>query len=612
VGDTCEGLAISRCRTDMFRALIRLDIGVNQVEDYNAALNLQLKSNLFKGRCSQGNREVVRVAMEYKLKDSIQTTNELSRVRDGLRRKLKLIYGNKTVTTRKILKDLQARAEETRREHREDYKNKIDHLSRKFERKRNEENRRLPEDMKEYSLAMVFDKGKYEAMKIDQIDVTVIGQVDLSEDEKALLRLHPKFSIRDDLTVENLEFEQELGYAKARYELRRENEENLEEEIDLYGGTHASIPTFSGIGTNHKTENEPDVEKIAELSELEEAKARQFYDPEENVYDYRKKKVTDLRENSRVTLPSPVTELQEAGIAIRRETFNGKVRDYMRKNCNEKNQQKPNLTKSESNGLRSLQKRIKSGELVIMSTDKSSKLAVTNMSTYMEMGEVHTRADKEISRESFTEVEKVINGHTSMHIKMQGMGENWGHGKRMRGSTITRSQNLASLRLLLKDHKKELKTRQVVSGNESNTVGLSNIMSDLVESLANAIENPGEVISSEDLLSKIHECNLVLEKRRKDVESSGEVWNESEKDLYILGSDVVALFPSITAVKTGRVAMEPAIKSTMKIEGMDYMEMARYAHLGERDGLTSGVEEVRRLLPVRNSTRGTGPGFKNK
>ena len=122
----------------------------------------------------------------------------------------------------------------------------------------------------------------------------------------------------------------------------------------------------------------------------------------------------------------------------------------------------------------------------------------------------------------------------------------------MRGSTITRSQNLAALRLLLKDHKKELKTRQVVSGNESNTVGLSNIMSDLVESLTNVIADPCEVISSEDLLSKIHDCNWALEKRRKDVESRGEVWSESEKDLYIVGSDVVALFPSITAVKTGK------------------------------------------------------------
>ena len=135
VRDTWEGLAISRCRTDMFRALIRLDIGVNQVEDYNAALNIQLKSNLFKGRGGQGSRDVVRVAMKYKLKDSIQTTNEISRVRDSLRRKLKLIHGNKTVTTRKILRDLTSRAEEKKKEHKEDYRQKIDHLARKNAKK---------------------------------------------------------------------------------------------------------------------------------------------------------------------------------------------------------------------------------------------------------------------------------------------------------------------------------------------------------------------------------------------------------------------------------------------------------------------------------------------
>ena len=88
--------------------------------------------------------------------------------------------------------------------------------------------------------------------------------------------------------------------------------------------------------------------------------------------------------------------------------------------------------------------------------------------------------------------------------------------------------------------------------------------------------------------------------------------DDDEKELYILGSDVVALFPNMTGVRTGRVCRDQAVKSSMVVEGMDYQEMARYAWLGERDGLTSGVEEVRRLLPIRNSNRGDGPGFKNK
>jgi hypothetical protein len=91
--DTWRNLAISRCRTDMFRALTRLDIGVNECEDYNVMLNLKLRSNMFKRRGCKGNRDVVRAAMGYKLRDSIQTTNELSRLRDNLRRKLKSEHG---------------------------------------------------------------------------------------------------------------------------------------------------------------------------------------------------------------------------------------------------------------------------------------------------------------------------------------------------------------------------------------------------------------------------------------------------------------------------------------------------------------------------------------
>ena len=69
--------------------------------------------------------------------------------------------------------------------------------------------------MKDYSSAKVFDRQKYDEIVIKQIDVIVIGQVDLSEDVKAILKAILKFSIRDDLTVKNLEFEQELGYAKT-------------------------------------------------------------------------------------------------------------------------------------------------------------------------------------------------------------------------------------------------------------------------------------------------------------------------------------------------------------------------------------------------------------
>ena len=41
--DVWVELARAKCRTDLFRTLTRLDIGLNEVEDYNSTLNQQGK-----------------------------------------------------------------------------------------------------------------------------------------------------------------------------------------------------------------------------------------------------------------------------------------------------------------------------------------------------------------------------------------------------------------------------------------------------------------------------------------------------------------------------------------------------------------------------------------
>ena len=60
-------------------------------------------------------------------------------------------------------------------------------------------------------------------------------------------------------------------------------------------------------------DNPEDDQRIEELQEIIEAKSHQYYDPEEKVFNYGKKRATDLKENSRVTLPRPVNAVHEAG-----------------------------------------------------------------------------------------------------------------------------------------------------------------------------------------------------------------------------------------------------------------------------------------------------------
>ena len=65
---------------------------------------------------------------------------------------------------------------------------------------------------------------------------------------------------------------------------------------------------------------------------------------------------------------------------------------------------------------------------------------------------------------------------------------------------------------MYKDHKVEGGYRPVVSGCSSNTLGLSNTLSEIVESICMAVESPYEVISGEDMLSRVSKCNERLKK----------------------------------------------------------------------------------------------------
>ena len=123
-------------------------------------------------------------------------------------------------------------------------------------------------------------------MKKEDYEITIIGDVRLTEDEKCLLKLHPKFAIPSKLENDDLEYEFELDVAKLRMEIRKEEEEKLSEEEEK-------------IKEQNMTEEEK--ERIEEI----EAKSRQTFDPEERIYDARKQRVTDLKKNARVTLPKP-------------------------------------------------------------------------------------------------------------------------------------------------------------------------------------------------------------------------------------------------------------------------------------------------------------------
>ena len=101
---------------------------------------------------------------------------------------------------------------------------------------------------------------------------------------------------------------------------------------------------------------------------------------------------------------------------------------------------------------------------------------------YRKMGKVHTDKDEMIRMKDVEEIEKQVNGHCTFWCKMWKSGEMHGHKDRIIDSKMCRSCKVASMYLLVKDHKKDGSTRPVVTGCSSNTRGMSNAVSDFLES----------------------------------------------------------------------------------------------------------------------------------
>ena len=135
-------------------------------------------------------------------------------------------------------------------------------------------------------------------------------------------------------------------------------------------------------------------------------------------------------------------------------------------------------------------KRSPKKEIIILKTDKSGKFCVTSQGEYRRMGSVHTGKDKLINRKDVTEIEKHLNGYCTFWCKMWRTGESHGHKSRVIESKMCRSCKTASMYVMFKDHKTDRSTRPVVTGCSSNTRGLSNAVSDFLESVANSIKDP--------------------------------------------------------------------------------------------------------------------------
>ena len=154
------------------------------------------------------------------------------------------------------------------------------------------------------------------------------------------------------LDMKNIRREREMCNTKIRYErlFNPVEDEEIEKEVEM--------------STEEK-----------ERIEIEKMWTEKCHDEKRGKVDMTKKKCTDVRTNQRVIMPEPRPAKEEAHLQVRTEKTLKIAREYMEKNCDKDGKLlRGGFPKELEKGVEKLQKRIRDGEIVVRTTDKSKRL----------------------------------------------------------------------------------------------------------------------------------------------------------------------------------------------------------------------------------------------
>ena len=150
--------------------------------------------------------KVVEICMNLKLIDERKSNSELMTQRYNMRKKIEEELGKNSRRSRNKLKNL--RCEAARRKKTVMMKNetKLKHLRRMFRTDEEEKINKIPDAVKDLPIEKlsIFDKNKYEEIKEIEYEVEIIGEVELTDNERMILRLPPKFAMEENLPAGGL------------------------------------------------------------------------------------------------------------------------------------------------------------------------------------------------------------------------------------------------------------------------------------------------------------------------------------------------------------------------------------------------------------------------
>ena len=391
----------------------------------------------------------------------------------------------------------------------------------------------------------------------------IYGGAQVGDNAIQVLKKDPNFMVLSGVDETEVEVEIEKGMTKARYEWMSKGDTEDGEE-----GT-----------TNEEHGNQ---ENQGDLREKR--------------LNYANLRATDIPTVPRLHPPKPGTLKQEKHIGNLKEKLMDTVREYKNLHCNNQGKFKENnLTKSETEGIKEIKKKIKDKEIVVFATDKSGRFSVDTPQNYEEAVMAHTTNDMEINCERVKRIEGKLNQHMRVFNKMFRVGSNHEHEDRVNAATTSTNTPPPPLYGLRKDHKptddmtKGPPVRPVCGANQAPNSRLSNFLSRIINEYADSANIRTECRSSEEMKAAFEEYN--------------EIDAEVRKECCVISMDVKALYPSMEWKEIITSVREMVETSEQEIENVDWHEVGKYLAI-TLTGEEIEKEGLRKVVPMRKVETG--------
>ena len=248
------------------------------------------------------------------------------------------------------------------------------------------------------------------------------------------------------------------------------------------------------------------------------------------------------------------------------------TRDFIKEKCDKKgNIRQGNVTTEEQAGLRSIKKKVKDQEWIVMPSDKSGRLTANTKDNYMEKIQPHKGEDATVSMEEVKKLESEMNGTTLQWGRILALGDRWDtagrHWGRVKAALKTRECMIPPLYGLPKDHKPTSQgeehlgppLRPVCGATESINGALSELLTEILTTLGDRADTNKFVSrSTEEVMEALTRLNL-----------------KKMEDPLIFSLDVEGMYPNLNRAEVAKVVARQFMKSDLEVE-VDGRELGLY------------------------------------